>query len=404
MNDKLISVILTVYNKEKYLNKCIKSILNQTYNNLELILINDGSTDSSGIICDEFASRDSRVRIFHQKNAGQQAAQKKGIEVANGYYISFVDGDDYIDSKMYGTLIDKMKDADLITSGLIKEREDGSIVKIDVDNIEPGEYAFGIAIKYFFDNLIMYSNYDSGSVFGGISNHKVDKIFKTEIVRKIYNKCNIGIRLEEDYLFCMLYALQCNKVIVTHDIYYHYVRTENSITATQDKHFLSDREKIYYTLYNAVKGHKYEDSLQEQLRRRTLFVLFSFCELHIGFMGKRVFPAYDFPEYELIYDKKIILFGAGAVGQSYYYWINEHNIADIVLWVDNKVSNKENNIVCSPNMIFSAEYDLIIISVKNERDANSIRKQLYSLGIKDAKIIWKQPKEILINIFLKQLL
>ena len=101
------------------------------------------------------------------------------------------------------------------------------------------------------------------------------------------------------------------------------------------------------------------------------------------------------------FDKKIILFGAGAVGHSYYYWINEHKIADIVLWVDNKVSDKDKNNIYTPNKIFSTEYDLIVISVKNEKDAENIRKQLCNLGIKAAKIIWKKPKEILVNIFFK---
>ncbi len=97
----LISVIVPVYNVEKYLRPCVDSILAQTYQNLEIILINDGSTDKSGQICDEYATKDKRVRVIHQANQGVSVARNAGLEGAQGQYIGFVDGDDYIDPDMY---------------------------------------------------------------------------------------------------------------------------------------------------------------------------------------------------------------------------------------------------------------------------------------------------------------
>ncbi len=96
-----ISVIVPVYNCEKYLEKCINSILSQTFDDLELILINDGSSDNSGKICDEFKEKDSRVKIVHQKNMGVSVARNVGLDVSEGKYIGFIDGDDYIESDMY---------------------------------------------------------------------------------------------------------------------------------------------------------------------------------------------------------------------------------------------------------------------------------------------------------------
>ena len=92
----LISVIVPVYNVEKYLNRCVDSIINQTYSNLEIILINDGSTDTSGKICDEYKKRDNRIHVIHQKNGGLSAARNAGIVIANGNYFIFVDSDDLI--------------------------------------------------------------------------------------------------------------------------------------------------------------------------------------------------------------------------------------------------------------------------------------------------------------------
>ena len=96
---KKVSVIVPVYNTEKYLHRCIESILDQTYKMLELILIDDGSTDSSGIICDEVAQKDTRVKVLHKKNEGAGEARNCGINIAQGEYICFVDSDDYISSR-----------------------------------------------------------------------------------------------------------------------------------------------------------------------------------------------------------------------------------------------------------------------------------------------------------------
>ena len=97
----MISVIIPIYNVEKYLEKCIQSIINQTYRNLEIILVDDGSTDSSGEIADKYKKLDNRVKVIHKINGGLSDARNKGCEIATGEYISFIDSDDYIDLNMY---------------------------------------------------------------------------------------------------------------------------------------------------------------------------------------------------------------------------------------------------------------------------------------------------------------
>lgn len=104
MNESLISIIIPIYNAEKYLNKCIDSIIMQTYKNLEIILVNDGSTDTSGTICDNYAATDNRIKVHHKPNGGVSSARNAGIDAAQGEFIAFVDSDDYIDSDMYERL------------------------------------------------------------------------------------------------------------------------------------------------------------------------------------------------------------------------------------------------------------------------------------------------------------
>ena len=115
-DNSLISVIIPVYKVEKYLSKCVESIINQTYKNLEIILVNDGSPDNCGEICDEYAKKDSRIKVIHKENGGLSDARNAGIEIASGQYIAFVDSDDYIASNMYERMYETKKDIKNIRS------------------------------------------------------------------------------------------------------------------------------------------------------------------------------------------------------------------------------------------------------------------------------------------------
>ena len=124
MNNPKISVIVPVYNAEKYLQRCIDSILNQTFPNFELLLIDDGSKDQSGEICDEYAKKDSRVKVFHKENGGVSSARNVGIDNAVGEYICFCDSDDWVEKTWLLSFFERMCDNDmLITSFNIYENE-----------------------------------------------------------------------------------------------------------------------------------------------------------------------------------------------------------------------------------------------------------------------------------------
>lgn len=130
-----ITVIVPVYNVENYLGRCIQSIISQTYKNLEIILVDDGSTDNSGNICDEYAKKDSRIRVIHQKNRGASGAKNAGIEVATGNYIGFIDSDDWIDSDMFEILLHYANEhsADIVRCDTYINYEDGIEKKNDKD-------------------------------------------------------------------------------------------------------------------------------------------------------------------------------------------------------------------------------------------------------------------------------
>ena len=138
---RLLSIIVPVYNVENYLNKCIESILLQTYKNIEVILVDDGSTDLSGKICDKYKRKDKRVKVIHKANEGLVKARKTGIEYASGEVVAYVDGDDWIEMDMYSSMIEHMDDnVDVVTSGLIYEWKDHERRKIVKDGLKTGFY------------------------------------------------------------------------------------------------------------------------------------------------------------------------------------------------------------------------------------------------------------------------
>ena len=128
----LISVIIPIYNVEKYLNKCIDSIINQTYKNLEIILVDDGSPDNCPQICDEYAKKDNRIKVIHKKNGGVSSARNVGLINSTGNYIGFIDPDDYIEPIMYEKLLKVLKESNTLVSmcGFYKIK-DNKIIKID---------------------------------------------------------------------------------------------------------------------------------------------------------------------------------------------------------------------------------------------------------------------------------
>ncbi|WP_322018790.1 glycosyltransferase [Clostridium butyricum] len=127
----LISIIVPIYNMQKYLRKCLDTLIKQTYDKLEIILVDDGSTDSSGVICDEYLLKDNRIKVIHKENAGVSDARNVGIAIAKGEYIGFVDPDDYIELNMYEKLLYLIKnnDCDIAICGYVIEDENGNSVK-----------------------------------------------------------------------------------------------------------------------------------------------------------------------------------------------------------------------------------------------------------------------------------
>lgn len=211
-----ISVIVPIYNTESYINKCIDSIIEQTYTNLEIILIDDGSTDNSGRICDEYASKDARIKVIHQQNGGMSDARNKGLDVATGEIITFVDSDDYIDSLMYEKMLELQEehDADIVCCAykLVNDKEVRDYSDDTVTIFGDGE---------------MFAEYISPT-HGCMPSPAVwNRLYKKDIFRDVRF---IKGRMYEDKDISCRTLVKCKKGVFINTAFYNYVYREGSVS------------------------------------------------------------------------------------------------------------------------------------------------------------------------------
>lgn len=226
----LISIIVPVYNVKHYLDKCLHSISKQTYTNLEIIVVDDGSTDGSGEICDLLAKEDKRIKVIHQPNAGQSAARNRGLAIARGELLGFVDSDDWIEADMYQTLHRLMVqgNADIAICTLYRDKGGKSVAK----------YSSGRQYEFTHDEAIRALVVDKH-----VRNYVVDKLFKRRLFDGIVFPVN---RIFEDLAISYQVFYRAERIVMQDVPKYHYViRTGSTMQSKYDP-------RKEYQLFQAV--------------------------------------------------------------------------------------------------------------------------------------------------------
>ena len=214
---ELVSIIIPVYNIEQYIERCLKSVIGQTYRSLEIIIVDDGSTDRTGVIADNYAELDSRIRVIHKKNGGVSSARNVGLKSANGQFVSFVDGDDYVELNMVECLLDVIKksNADISCGGLELINLNGEKTKRKFTK-KVKQLTRDEALLGFFEDSKMKDD------FWGPYN----KLFNTELISGL--QFDEDLRVGEDLLF-VFHALSKIDTIVLLDIpVYKYIKRDHS--------------------------------------------------------------------------------------------------------------------------------------------------------------------------------
>jgi len=247
MKNPCISVIVAVYNIEKWLPACINSLLEQTYTNFQLILVNDGSTDNSAKICDEYAERDKRIETIHKKNGGLSSARNAGLEVAKCEYLCFVDGDDFCEKNMLQTAMGNFsKDIDIVAFGYYRNSKKITAKKNKVS-------------ENFNNALNLY-------IAGELSVTAWGKIYRKMVFENL--KYPEGKLFEDMWIFP---KIADKKILILNVALYHYIFRENSITATKFK-------PEYMNFLDSLNGWNGDKKLLKIVRLRIAWNLLLFME------------------------------------------------------------------------------------------------------------------------------
>lgn len=373
------SIIIPVYNVENYLRKCVDSVLQQSYKNIEIILVDDGSTDASSLICEEYAKKDIRVKVIHTSNKGVVAARKTGITLASGKYIVGVDADDWIDKDRIGNIVKTINatHADMVYSAdMYIEKENNSVIKNH--DIFEGEYAVDKVEE------IISKMSDASKCF---SHPKVEWALwlwtiKAEILKEKAQLIDDKIDRGEDLLMVWLSLFSSKKVAVVKNCTYHYFQRNNSIT----KKAINMEERVLW--YQNVKRELIHHKASSNILKSLLVLMHWICLSNNYEMLNLSNVSYLYPYEEVKENSKIIVFGAGKFGKNMIRYIDKTKQYNVAKWVDNYVSESMylGYKIGRVEEIKDVQYDYVIIAILSHQIADEIEKELLDLGVKNNKI------------------
>lgn len=375
-----LSVVVPVYNMQMYIEQCLNSLIAQTYPNFELIIIDDGSTDHSGQICERYRSKFRNIEIVHKENEGLISARIEGLHRATGQYIAFVDADDWVDKDFLEFLITNIESnqADMVVTGYIKEEKTRN-EKV-VNYFESGIYNREDMEKQIFPQMLCFKSFFEF----GISPYLWNKIYKKEILQKCYQGINTNINIGEDVAVVYPYLLQANKLIICNEAKYHYRRHNQSMTADKKQDFYANAANLYLYLYNEFQKTAFRECMLKQLDQYLRMVIWNRSPECFIEANKNIFPFGKVPK-----GANIILYAAGDVGKRYYHQIKRTNFCHVSAWVDARYNLEAFQAlgIESIDVILERQFDYLVIAIESLDIANQVREMLVKRGVDDSKII-----------------
>lgn len=371
---ELLSVIVPIYNVEAYLSRCLDSIINQTYRDLEIICVDDGSTDQSGAMADEYAKKDRRIKVIHKGNGGIVSARKAGIKIATGQYISNIDSDDYIELDMYETLMREIVDnnADVITSGLI--RDYGNHVVYEDENVEPGLYE-----EKNLKKKVLFRMIDTDCFYKpNISMHITNKIFKASELKEYQLSVDDCINIGEDTAVVLPYFMNIEKAIISGRNFYHYCIRNDSVMGVKNQDDLIQLDSLFTYLAREIEKIEYDNNYRIQIKflKTYLYLLRDATQI------LRIDENGLFPFGNIDKSNSIMLYGAGKFGVELKRYL-ESNGFHIVAWVDRSKNREE---IITINEIQHYDFDAVVIGILGANTIYQITEELVNRGIERSKI------------------
>lgn len=376
-----VSVIVPVFNAEKYIETCLDSVLGQTYGDFEVVVVDDGSTDRSGILCDRFMEQDGRVKVLHKKNEGLISARITGIMAADGDYIAFVDADDWMDKDFLETGTGRMEQeaADVVIMGCVMES--GICPETVQNRIGAGVYDSQALSVEVYPQMLHYQ----GFYEFGIQPYIWNKIYKRQMLQSCYDNIDTKIYDGEDAAVVYPYLLKSQKVVITKDAKYHYRIHGESMTANRKADYYENTARLYLHLAKKFQESGYSQCMMPQLDQYMRMMIWQ--GKPDGFIQsmKFIFPFKEIPK-----GASIILYGAGYVGQMFHHQILLSEYCNIAAWVDKAYQREELRQlgVVGMEALCMEIYDYVVLAVQDRGMAAEITEHLVSYGVCRDKIIF----------------
>lgn len=375
-NLPLISVIVPIYNVESYLRECIESILNQSYQALEIILVNDGSTDRCLEICREYEKLDARIKLISKENGGLVSARKAGMLAAQGEYIGYVDADDWIDREMYQKMYERgiKQGADLVCVSSYKVYANGIIEDFKIGFGE-GIYNQDEIRVRILPNWIDYENFFNWLLPLQTWRH----LYKKELLWDNQLRVDDRVVMGEDVACVFPCYLKAERLCIINKYLYYYRQRYDST-----KRDLPTRTNVGYGLLFGRINQCIEEygMMQEILKRQALFFCFFSMLTASNFLfleeGDIAFP------FNISKRSNVVIYGAGLFGEKIYSSFLRMHVCNIKLWVDVNYERYEN--VSAPVKILDVEYDYVVLALLNAKTRDVVKTELVSLGVPEKKI------------------
>ncbi len=381
----LVSVLVAVHDIERYVGVCLKSILKQEYQELEVIVVDDGSTDRSGEICDLYARKDRRMRVIHKPNGGLVSARKVALQAAHGRYIGYVDGDDWVAPGFYAELIQSAKngDADAVVAGFSRDLFETS-QKLD-NGVPPGRYD-GEKREWLLGNLI-----STGAFFRhGVTTYLWNKLFKREIVEEVQMAVDERISIGEDGATTYPALLGCQRICIIPNHDYHYRQREDSMLKKAAPFGVetAQLQALHDHLATAMEGTPPEYGLERQERE----YLLSACIIRSGGIAPTSDGAMHLPFAQDFRGARVAICGAGTFGQQLERRLRENRYCEIASWVDEDYwEYRRCCLDVDPiERLESMDFDCVLLGRIDRIGAQGLREQLEKMGIPGAMILGVQ--------------
>lgn len=380
MNNPLVSIIIPIYNSEAFLDKCIQSAVNQSYKNIEIILVDDGSIDSSGEICDNYSSIDNRIKTIHKNNGGLVSSRKTGLIASTGEYVLYIDGDDWIELNLIEHYVEQIikYNADVVVSSHIvnlEGRED-----ILMNSLPSGVYDKEALKSIIYPKMLYTGKFAQFGVFS----YSWGKLYRKEILLENQLKVDENITIGEDALCLYPTLLDTNILVISEQPGYHYRQRADSQMKTLRKIEMSKMQKVYDDLKNIFSDKGVLDIMLPQLQYYLLSLLIINTE---GPNIDNITKLYPFNKIES--KKGLVIYGGGTFGQHMYKKIINDKLYNILAWIDEKHKHysKLNLPVTGFDKIKSLNYDAVLIALIDEDNSNKAYSKLIKQGIDKDKII-----------------